>query len=376
MSFVSTYSAASIRGYSASTLSKFVSIETVSANGNANTRYWSVCVSKSDVGNGQFVATKNWSGNVSIKKIGDSFSKSFTTNISTPIYGTVVPGSVAINEQGNLVITYTGNATVGVFEYNGSNYSLIQTITKPSVADTEFGLQLAISGNANVLVIGTVEGFASNTYYYTRSGNNFTFAGTIFSGQGSEFAINNAGNIVAVTSNIASTVSIYEDSGNGYVLGANITTPNANINAFGGDLCFNDVGNIINIFGGNGVGSTRYIWTYSNIANTWTQTANKTTNYPQGSQFLVDSAIYINSTGNINLIPQPAGTSNIGNVQVYNGNTVITQTLLPSTTANYANSYYGYKVAGDNAGKYIAITNQHTGNANNFQVMDILQLIT
>jgi len=376
MSFVATYSAASVRGYSAPTLPKYVTIDTVSANGNANTRYWSVFVSRTDIGNGQFVASKNFVGNVNIRKIGDTFNKTFTTNISTPIYGNVVPGSVVINEQGNLVITYNGNATVGVFEYNGNNYSLIQTITKPNAGDTEFGLNLEISANANILVIGTVEGFASNTYYYTRSGNNFTFAGTVVAGQGRAFTINNAGNIIAAQSNtLLRTVSVYANNGNGYSITSNITTPNANLNAFGWDIRLNDIGNIINIYGGNATGSVRYIWTYANIANTWTQTANKGVNYPYTS-FLASSVTYINSGGNVNLIPQPSPLSNIGNVQLYNGNTVITQTFLPSATANYANSLYGSKVAGDDAGKYIVITNGYTGNANNFQVMDILQLIT
>lgn len=377
MSFISTYSAASIRGYSAPSVPKFVTIDTVSANGNANTRYWSVFVSRTDIGNGQFVATKDYTGTVNIKKIGDSFSKTFTTNISTPIYGNVVPGSVVINEQGNLVLTYNGASNVGVYEYNGNNYSLIQTITKPNAGDTEFGLQLAISGNANTLVIGTIETFASNTYYYTRSGNTFSLAGTLFANSGGrEFSINNSGNIVAIVANLANTVSIYNNSGNGYVLDANINKPNVSINNFGWDLCLNDIGNVISIYGGNTGGLSRNIWVYNKIGNTWTQTANKVVFYPY-TNFGADCVTYINSGGNVNLIPNPVpGSGNIGNVQIYTSNVVTTQTLLPSSTANYNESKYGSKVAGDDVGRYIVITNGYTGNGNNFQVMDILQVIT
>lgn len=387
MSLFSTYSAASIRGFSAPTSSipaNFNLLYSIETTANKDSRYAGVFVSREDIGNGQFVTTnQTFIGNVNVRNIANTFSKTISnlTASSIPVnYGGAFTS--VINEQGNLVIIGDYDY-IKVFEYQGSDYSLISNLRPKANVTTLNGLMVDISSNANTLITGC--GGSNNSFIavYSRSGNTFTLVenierpSNIYGQFGFSISISTDGNTFITSGRVSSNSSanssavlIYKYSNGNYVLNTTLYNPNL-ISYFGDDVKLNAAGNIAIIT------SLLRTFIYEEINNTWTQTANLnvagrvTANTASKSE----NAINLNGstvvTGNIAQNPNAAGA-----VQNYfkNGSTYQLQQTL--TWANsYANSEFGHNLSGDSNCKYIAATNFFNGANSNVHVLSVYENI-
>lgn len=356
MSFFSTFSSASIRGFFGSSEQpiQYQLLNTYTRSGNSITKYRHAYVSRKDIGNGQFITATTGLGNCEIKNIANTLNKTIT-GVGGQYFQSL------INEQGNLVIT--AGVPVRIWEYQSNNYVNIGNIARPANFNISTGL--SISSNANVLLVswggGTNLGIIQ---VYDRSGNSFTLRETINTPNsncgrfGFSTSISDNGNIF-VTSAMQSSNSFanlnqiftYEYNGSNFVL-QNVI--NQNTTYFGDTVSINSSGNIIMASGGYG----QYIYTYNFDGTNWVSDQIIPRGVGLGPNSITQSAFSANTNSIILVTGDPSENSNAGQGYYYIGQSFFKSNTLPWANT-YANSRYGFNVAADNDCNIVAVTNSY-----------------
>lgn len=374
MSLFSTYSAASINGFKSygrapENFNLLYSIETTA---NKDSRYTYVGVSRENIGNGQFIISKqSFIGNVVIRNVANTFNKTISNLTANSFAGDYNP---VINEQGNIVIVGNGDY-IKVYEYQGTNYTLISNLRPKSNISTFNGACIDISSNANTMVAGCLGG---NQWIavYNRLGNSFTLSENIeksnisYSQFGSTVSISADANTL-ITSGIVSSnttsgrVLIYNYSNGNYILNTIIESPGASF--FGDNVNLNATGDVATIT------ALGRLYIYRKNANSWTLQGNLMTSRGVGANNSAINIAAINEDGSTILFGNnKVGINDTGAMENYYRNGVNYQLYQSYTWANqYANCYFGYNLDGDNSTNYIAVTNFFNGANSNVHVLSV-----
>lgn len=379
MSLNSTFSSASIRGYQSFGLdppSNYNSVYFITTTANKDYRYTNIFVSKEDIGNGQFIVTKQpFVGNVNIRNVANTFTKTISNLTANSAAGSY---NAVINEQGNIIAV--GNSDyIKIYEYNGSNYALSSNLLPDANAIFFNGKCLDFSSNANLLIAGC--GGNTNTTpfiaVYSRSGSSFTLQNTINApagnGQfGSCVSISYDGNTfitagIVSSNTTAGRVQIYNYANGNYTLNTTISSPGATY--FGDYVKLNSAGNVATIK------ALSRMYIYEKINNVWQQTSNISTNRGIGANQSSLSETAISNNSSTVLIGDSGANSNAGNMLNYYKNNIYKLYDTITWANSYANSYFGYNVAGDNQCEYIAATNFFNGAGSNVHVLALYQKI-
>lgn len=382
MSLHSTFSAATARIFESISTppSEYEPIYYIETNATNTSRYTSLFVSRENIGNGQFVVAKqSFIGNVTIRNVANTFSKTIsnlTANSGVGSYNAI------INEQGNLVAV--GNSDyIKIYEYQGSNYTLISNLRPDANATFFNGQCIDFSSNANTLICGCGGNTAPFVAIYNRTGNTFTLQENIIrptgNGQfGSSLSISADGNTF-ITSGLVSSNSlantsfalIYTKANGNFTLDTVLSNPNAN-SYFGDVVKLNSTGNIALIK------SFTRIFVYEKINNTWTLTDNIGTSGRGvgANQSSASSEFSVSSNGTmafIGNIDYNNGITNQGRLQNYYKNNRYTFSSGETWPNAYANSKFSFNIASDDNANYLATTNYFNGANSNVHVLAVYQ---
>lgn len=366
MSFVSTYSAASKRGWTSDGIapSNYNLLYSIEQTGNYSLSYEYVYVSRSNIGNGTFILTRQTG-------LGGAPPYTKPTQIRDQSNNIIFNGNLLtsslINEQGNLLagVYELANSVsnIAILEYQGNTYVQIANLL-PRANRTQYNGVGDWSGNANILITTNYGGPPANDFVsiYTRSGNSFTLKEHVdnpnanYNAFGSVVSISNDGNTFITTgeldpdvANNVSKVLIYSNASGNYTLH---TTLSGN-SYFGQDVKLNASGTIAYIRNSTNM----YVYNLNN--NVWSLTSNIAGNFASGSG-LPDPGTFTNDDlGSTLLIGNYRYNSNTGQVQNYYKNIGYTQYANITWANATANSYYGRFIDGDNNANIIGIVNRY-----------------
>ena len=232
------------------------------------------------------------------------------------------------------------NQRAGIFRKATSTNNIIGNIANIATGNTanqylstvigvdDYGNYAVASDGAQIITIGT-----PYTYVYANSANVWTEQANIV---GQHPTINGNGDTLAVWTSVYN-ITIYERSVNTWSNVANFTS-NADINFGRADTrkSFNQNGNIL-VVGSpsddSGATDAGKIFIYEKVANVWTETANITGNV---ANYQIGKSVQLNSNGNMMIVGVPGyGTS--GAIFTYE-NIANTWTHTNTITSNVAYS--------------------------------------
>lgn len=358
MSFVSTYSAASIRAWAAnqfqwrfySTLSK--------PYANAGLQFgWSTAID--NAGEYVVVGTNASSpANIGTVSIFTGSLYSSRTDLIPSIGNTQTFGrSVTINGYGNTVAATQGTGNVFIFDRSGNTWNQIQLINIGVTLVTGTGINLNETGNYLV-----AQQLVGNTFIYSRTGNTYSLQQTINanisgSGPGAKFDAN-ANRLIISDVGYPGTgigrVYVYTRSGNTWSLEQSLNpTPNSTGQLFGSATAINADGTKILVGAltfGSPTASGR-VYSFSRTGNTWSQTQVLSASDIQ-AQSAFGSSISIDNTGTQAVIGAYGfdGSGNISNNQgkayfFSSSNNTWTETQSVQAPVITGSALFGYAVA-------------------------------
>ena len=237
--------------------------------------------------------------------------------------------TTAVDENGNYIVV--GSANAGVLTIvSGSSYSTVQTIT-PSYANSRIGLSIAINFNGTAIV--GVDRPRGNVVIFNRTGNTWAETQVIpVSNLGTTnqtCTIDDTANYIAISSN--NSALIYSNVSNTWTLQdtLNVSTSINTPLVFNKDAAYLAAGDTA------ANGSTGQVKVFTRSGNSWSLQANITASIPiVGTLF--GSSITINNEADVIMIGAPSFGTAAGAVYAYNrtGNTwTQTQIIQPSDTA-------------------------------------------
>jgi hypothetical protein len=322
MSFISTYSAASIRAWQfPAPLWEFES-EITKPSSNANSQFgWSTAINED--GNYIVVGQRPNINNVEVLTIvsGPNFSNTITLSPSS--YSPSAIGyAIDINNPGNIIAaTDRTYGKLVIFNRSGNTWSETQSINAniqsagTSCSINNDGDYIAISAGTNVLIYNNI----SNVWTLQQTLSIFTPPPTPAY---CPVRLNSSGDYLAIGDIVAGSTKIFTRTGNTWTSQANITpyiTPNAQP-FFGQALDINDVANVLlvgapieTVNGNIGAGS---VYAYTRTGNTWTNI--QTIIAPDSAaQQAFGGSISLDATGKYAIIGAYSfdGSGNLGNNQ-------------------------------------------------------------
>lgn len=315
MSFVSTYSAASIRAWQSPNKNWVYSKNIPKPSANANAQF-GISTAIDASGNYAVIGAPEPFANGKLTIV-SGLGLGTTTTI-TPTYSgnNRIGSSVAMNDFGNIIVA-TDRLTdrVAIFTRSVNTWNQVQTITLSNISAGSDACTM--DGSGDYISIGS----GGNALVYFNTGGTWSLQQTIpvttsitwpvsLSGDGTYLA---AGN----TATANGIVSIFTRSGTTWSSQANIS-PSIPIpgEGFGSKVAINNYGNVLFVgapqatVGGNlGVGA---VYIYNRTGNSWNQTQIITPSDTAASQGFGGS-ISLNVNGDTAMIGSPSFDGNSGN---------------------------------------------------------------
>lgn len=334
MSFTSTYSSLSSRGWQSSTGGQQIYSQIASQFGPPNNRAYF----------GEFVGISDYTiGNRNLSVSGGSASSAFPNGVIRGSFSTT-----AFETFGGIRETFTGS--------NGStSFGTHCNIS----AD---GKYIAVSGNGNIGTAGNLNIYSADTnYLFTLQYANAPNAGS-YRNQG--IAINDDGTAVAVGAGSANRVDVYNRSGNTWSFTTSVTPNVGNISqsGFGSEISYSSNNNtlVVGAPGGPSVVGTAFIYVNnSQVARIFPSTSSTDDN------FGTDVAI----SGDANyLVVGSTRTATTGRAFVYaNVANTWTEIAILSPPSNLTpNITFGGSVAISNNGDTVVVGGVYAANLSGF----------
>lgn len=400
MTFVSTYSGASIRGWQSSTgfptyIESQVLLPNIS-NPNVNAFGESLALSRDGnyliVGESQFGTIPGYTSGKAYLYNRDVISNNFTLQqeITPNVYTAnswwqfgfaattnYIGTTAAVSAPGYNTPTNASGA-VYIFDRTGTTWNEQALLLSNDANSDAFGLCVAMNYTGNMVAIGAADDqFAAQSgavYIFDRTGNTWTKtqklkgANTVGEqfGTFSKTAISisqdaNANYIAVGAVGGTGNVVVFNKSGNTYVQQQIIPRPAGGGTGFGRTVAINEYGNIL-LAGCSGEGETTTAgrtFVFNRTGNTWSlnQTIRPTTTNVNDA---FGAAVAINSSGNIAFISDTNYLS-VGNTSTRQGATFVfeltsayiqNQILIPNGIAN--SSFFTLSPACDETGNIFA----------------------
>lgn len=374
MSFISTFSSASIKGWTAQT-TDLRQVQIINGPANANLNYGGI-IECNGAGNIVIIppAYANAVGANIYKK--DTNTWSMTQTISgTGTYPPTQVSSVTCSNDGNIILLGYSSAfnsngintgQVYYFEKNGNSWTQIQEFTgNDSSTGDSFGGDIVTDNDGNWLAV-SAGGYGNNgaIYTFTNSGNNFVqqqiITSNIGAGQLGADLVMNKGYANVIASVKGDNVIIFTRSANTFSYHTTISGNIANLSDWT-SISINDNGNLLVLGQPNwsNTGNLPYegaVRIYEFTSNVWTLKQSIFGDLNEGNNF--GETVLINAYGNILFVSAPRSNGSIGTqvIKSYilddaSNNFVYKQTLLQTPTN--ANTSLAFETATNNGGNIL-----------------------
>lgn len=405
MTFASTYSSGSIRGWQSLTSTPIFtqSQELLPNLSNPNVENFGTSVSMSYDGNYLAIGETDFNGpnttpGRTIIYNKDNITNEFvsqqtlTPNNFTGAAWLFFGRSVSLNYNGTSVVVgapgynSTSNAVGATYVFNRSGTTWTQQANlSPSDANAySFGAVVASNYSGNLIAVGSQDNETANqsgaVFLFAGYGSSWTKiqklkAGNVAAGQqfGSDIAISkdNNANYIAISApgeNAGQgTVYVFNKSGNTYVQQQRLTKPTGGRGLnFGRSLAINDYGNILLVGSPEeGITGSGRVYAYTRIANTWTLSQTIFPNAPNNSDSF-GSAVSLNASGNVAFIGDPAylNGNTLGAVYTFERISSYAQNQLLLANNGSNGDAFGSVISCDGIGSNVAIgaPNNDVGN--------------
>jgi hypothetical protein len=319
MSFVSTYSAASIRAWQSPGKNWAYSKDIPKPSNNANS-FFGISAAIDSTGNYAVIGAQDPIANGKLTVVSGLGLANTTTLTPTYSGNNRIGTSVAINDSGNIIVA-TDRLTnrVAIFTRAGNTWTDIQTITLSNIAAENDAC--AIDGSGDYIAIGA----DGNALVYLNTANVWSLQQSIPITTAVTWPVELNGNgdyLVAGNLSTANGVArVFTRAGTTWSSQANIT-PSSPIpgEGFAQEIAINNFGNVLfvgapqAVIGGNlGAGA---VYVYNRTGNTWSQTQIITPTDSAPSQGF-GGTISLNAEGSTAMIGSPFfdGTGNQSNNQ-------------------------------------------------------------
>ena len=376
MTFISTYSGASIRGWqSVNTIKTYTESQELLPNPNiANVQYFGSVMSMS-LDNSYLLVSQGGSNTAPRTTV---YLYNNSLNLYEPKQEILGPAdSSATNYNGSTAITGELDTTLTgaahIYDRSGNTWTLQANIV-PATGST-FGRTVDMNywGNMVAIADGGSSAATSAVYTYYRSGNTWSLGQTITNPTGlpvfgDQIAITkdtNANYMAIKTQSIFGTsgkVCIYNKTGNTtYSLQQTISAPGGTTDSWPSSIAINDAGDVLAI---GDIATPSFVagkvYIYKRTANTWSLTSSIQS--PNSSNYdYFGENVKLNGTGEVLLVTDTAypivGTTqtNKGIIYVFR-QTASTyksiQSITPNTIGN--NYYFGRTIAMGTSGSIFA----------------------
>lgn len=319
MSFVSTYSAASIRAWQSPSKNWVYSKDIPKPSTNANT-FFGISAAIDATGNYAVIGAQDPIANGKLTVVSGLGLANTTTLTPTYPGNNRIGSSVAMNDSGNIIVATDRVANrVAIFTRTSNTWTQAQAITLSNIAGEKDACTIDSSGD--YIVVGA----NGNAVVYFNTGGTWSVQQTIPVTTAVSWPVDLSGDSTYLAAGNLSTangiVSIFTRSGTVWSSQANIP-PSVPIpgQGFGQEVALNDFGNILfvgapqaTISGNLGAGA---VYIYNRTGNSWSQTQIITPNDTAPQQGFGGS-ISLNASGSTAMIGSPFfdGSGNQSNNQ-------------------------------------------------------------
>jgi hypothetical protein len=381
MTFLSTYSGGSIRGWqSTTTVTTFEETQNLLPNPNiADSRQFGSFVNMS-LDNNYLLVSQRGSNSAARTTIYQYNSSNLYQPQHEVLANTNTVMACATNYDGSTAIFGDSDSTptgeVFVYDRSGNTWTLQANILPAT--GTSFGLTLDMNYWGNMVAIGDRGANTANTnvvYTYYRSGNTWSLGQTITNPTGRPaFGDNIAiskdpdANYIAIktatSSGITGKVCVYNKTGNTtYSLQQIIDAPSGVTDSWPSSISINDPGDVLAV---GDIERASFlpgsVWIYKRTGNTWATTFPPVQPIIRNNRDNFGESVKLNGTGELLLVSDPSypivGTtpSNQGIVYVFTQTATSyaqVQSISPNSTSN--NSFYGESIACGTSGSIFAV---------------------